>query len=71
MSSFVPKKEYLLGILLHYFIKKKCTVEATECLLRLTTTILYREQQAEIGLDAPKIMILISKVKNTLAHRKV
>jgi len=27
MSSFVPTKEYLQGILLHYFIKRKCAAE--------------------------------------------
>jgi len=28
MSSFVPKEEYLRGILLHYFIHKKSVAEA-------------------------------------------
>jgi len=32
--------------------------------------MLYRKQHREIGLDAPKIMILMSKIKNALAHRK-
>ncbi len=28
MSNFVPRKEYLRGILLHYFIQKKSAAEA-------------------------------------------
>jgi len=68
MSSFVPEKEYLRGILLHYFIQKKSAAKA-EFLLRLTAAMLCRKQPAEIALDTSKIMILMSKIKNALAHR--
>ena len=44
MLDFVPKKVYLQGILLHYFILKH-----TEFLLRLTATMLCWKQHAEIG----------------------
>jgi len=43
----------------------------TEFLLRLTVTMLCRKQHTDIALDAPKIMILMSKIKNVLAHWKV
>lgn len=33
MSTFVPKKEYLRGILLHYFIQKKSAAEAHRILV--------------------------------------
>ena len=33
MSSFVPRKEYLRGILLHYFIQKKSAAEAHRILV--------------------------------------
>ncbi|XP_020295170.1 uncharacterized protein LOC109860481 [Pseudomyrmex gracilis] len=42
----------------------------TEFLLKLTATMLCRKQHAEIGLDASKIIILMLKIKNALAHRK-
>lgn len=33
MSNFVPKKEYLRGILLHYFFQKKSAAEAHRILV--------------------------------------
>ncbi|EFN82537.1 hypothetical protein EAI_16874, partial [Harpegnathos saltator] len=33
MSNFVPKKEYLRGILLHYFFQKDSAVEAHRILV--------------------------------------
>jgi len=58
------------GILLHYFIQKNLQLKHTKFLLRLTATILYGKPNIEIGLDVRKIMILMSKIKNALAHRK-
>ena len=37
MSDFVPKKVYLQGILLHYFIQKKSAAEAHRILVEKTT----------------------------------
>jgi len=71
MLSFMPKEEYLRGILLHYLIKKNLQLKHTKFLLRFTAIIIYWKQHSEIGLDAPKIMILMSKIKNALAHRKI
>ena len=70
MSNFVPKKEYLRGIILHYFIKKNLQLKHTEFLLRLTVIMLCRKQHAEIGLGASKKMILKLKIMNALVHRK-
>ena len=66
MLDFVAKKVYLWVILLHYFIQKKPAAEA----LRITVTMFSGKQHAEISLDASRIMILISKIENALAHRK-
>ena len=71
MSTFVPNKVYLRGILLHYFIQNKSTAEAEaaeEFLLRVMVTMLRRIRHVEIGFDASKIMILNSRINNVLAH---
>ena len=51
MLDYVPKKVYLWGILLHYFIQKKSTAEAYRILLRFTAAMLCQKQHAKIGLD--------------------
>ena len=73
MSTFVPNKMYLRGIILHYFIQNKSAAEAEaaeEFLLRLMVTMLCRIRHAETGFDASKIMILNLRTKNVPAHRK-
>jgi len=70
MSSFMPKKEYLRGTVLHYLIKKNLELKRTEFLLRLTGIIHCQEKHAQIGLDVTKIMIFLSKIKNALVHVK-
>jgi len=42
----------------------------TEFLLRFTAIMLCRKQQAEIGLDSPKVMILMSKIKDASLAKK-
>ena len=54
MSTFVPNKVYLRGILWHYFIQNK---SAAEFLLRVMVTILCRIRHAETSFDASKIVI--------------
>jgi len=62
--EFCVKKKYLREILLHYFILKKSAVKEHRILVE---TYALSDNNMQIGLDAPKIMILI---KNALTHRK-
>ena len=67
----MPKKVYLCGILLHYFIQKKSAAEAHRILVETYTNHALLDKHAEIGLEASKIIILMLKIKNALAHQKV
>ena len=66
MSTLVPNKVYLRGILLHYFIQKKFY----EFLLRLMVAMLCQIRHAETGFDASNIMVLNVRIKIVLEHRK-
>ena len=70
MSTFMPNKVYLRGILMHYFIQNKNKLKHTEFLFRLMVTMLCRIRHAETGFDASKIMILNLRINNVLVHRK-
>ena len=51
-------------------LKRNLQLKHTEFLLKLTVIMLCRKQHAEFGLDTSKVIILMLKIKNTLAHRK-
>ena len=72
MSTFVPNKVYLRGILLQLFVLFKTILQLKhiEFLLRLLVIMLCRIQHAETGFDVLKIIILNLRIKNVLAHRK-
>ena len=57
------KESVFVGNFLHYFIQKKYAAEAH----KVGET--YGDH-AEISLDASKVMVLLLKIKNALAHRK-
>ena len=59
MSTFVPNKVYLRGILLHYFIQNKSAAEAHRILVETYgDNALSDTTCCSTGFDASKIMIL-------------
>ena len=70
MSTFVPNKAYLRGILLHYFIQNKSTAEAHRFIVETYGDNVLSDRHTETAFDASKIMILNLRIKNVLAHRK-
>ena len=51
-------------------LKRNLQLKHTEFFLRFIATMLCHKQHTEIDLDDSKILILMLKIKNTLAHRK-
>ena len=70
MSTFVPNKVYLRGILLHYFIRNKSAAEAHRILAETYGNNALSDMTCRDGFDASKIMILNLRIKKVLAHRK-
>ena len=67
----MPKKVYLQGVLLHYFIQKKSATEAHRIIVdTYSDHASVRKKNADIVLDASKIKIMTLKIKNALAHKK-
>jgi len=64
----VPKKNTSREFYCIILFKKNLQLKHTEFLLRFLT-MLCRKQHAEISIDASKIMILMSKIKNALAQK--
>ena len=70
MSDFVAKKVYLCGILLHDFIQKKSGAEAHRNLVEIYSDHAMLETTCWDWVKCLKIMILMLKIKNALAHWK-
>jgi len=66
----MPKKNIYGEFYCIILLKKTLQLKHIEFLLRLTATMLYPKQCADIGFDALTIMLLMLKIKNALANRK-
>jgi len=68
MSSFVPKKNICGKFYCTIIFKKKSVAEAHRILIKIYGDQALSETIIEIGLDVPKIMILMSKIEYALVH---
>ena len=70
MSTFVPNKVYLWGILLHYFISNKSAPEAHRILVETYGGNALSDTTCRDWFRRLKIMILNLRLNNILVHRK-
>ena len=70
MSDFMPKKVYLPGILLYYFIRKKSRAEAHRTLVETYSDYTLPETTCRDWFRCLNNNDFMLKIKNALVHRK-